>query len=70
MQQYLPKLESMKDGMTVLCKRIDALEHIVEVANMNLCTLEVAVDKAEAELGISDKLFGIPNPLAFFVSMT
>lgn len=69
-QQHLPKLQYMKDGMTSLCKRIDALEHVVAMANMNLSSLETAVDKAEAELGVSDRLFGILNPLSFFVSIT
>jgi len=66
MQQHLSKLQHMKDGMTTLCKRIDALEHVVAMANMNLSTLETAVDKAEADLGVSDRLFGILNPLSFF----
>ncbi|GAB1868179.1 Biogenesis of lysosome-related organelles complex 1 subunit 4 [Camponotus japonicus] len=65
-QQHLPKLQHMKDGMTSLCKRIDALEHVVAMANINLSSLEAAVDKAEAELGVSDRLFGILNPLSFF----
>ncbi|XP_050457686.1 biogenesis of lysosome-related organelles complex 1 subunit 4 isoform X1 [Cataglyphis hispanica] len=65
-QQHLPKLQYIKDGMTSLCKRIDALEHVVAMANMNLSLLETAVDKAEAELGVSDRLFGILNPLSFF----
>lgn len=69
-QQHLPKLQYIKDGMTSLCKRIDALEHVVAMANMNLSSLETAVDKAEAELGVSDRLFGILNPLSFFVSIT
>ncbi|XP_020294367.1 biogenesis of lysosome-related organelles complex 1 subunit 4 isoform X2 [Pseudomyrmex gracilis] len=66
MQQHLPKLQHMKDSMTSLRRRIDALEHVVAMANMNLSTLEAAVDKAEAELGISDRLFGMLNPLLFF----
>ena len=70
MQQHLPKLQQMKDGMAILRNRIDALEHIVAMANMNLSTLEAAVDKAEADLGVSDRLFGILNPLSFFVSTT
>lgn len=68
MRQHLPKLQHMKDSMTNLRKRIDALEHVVAMANMNLNTLEAAVDKAEAELGVSDRLFGMLNPLSFFVS--
>lgn len=36
--------------------------------NVNLTTLEAAVDNAEAELGISDRLFGMLNRLSFFVS--
>ncbi|EZA59251.1 Cappuccino-like protein [Ooceraea biroi] len=66
MQQHLPKLQHMKDGMATLHRRIDALEHVVAMANMNLSTLEAAVDKAEAELGVSDRLFGMLNPLSFF----
>ncbi|KAG5324872.1 BL1S4 protein, partial [Pseudoatta argentina] len=66
MQQHLPKLQQMKDGMATLRNRIDALEHIVAMANMNLSTLEAVVDKAEADLGVSDRLFGILNPLSFF----
>lgn len=68
MQQHLPKLQRMKDSMSDLRKRIDALEHVVAMANVNLSALEAAVDKAEAELGVSDRLFGILNPLSFFVS--
>ncbi|XP_012524589.1 biogenesis of lysosome-related organelles complex 1 subunit 4 [Monomorium pharaonis] len=66
MQQHLPKLQNMKDGMATLRKRIDALEHVVAMANMNLSALEAAVDKAEADLGVSDRLFGMLNPLSFF----
>jgi len=69
MQQNLPTLQHMKDGMGTLRRRIDALEHVVAIANMNLSTLETAVDKAEAELGVSDRLFGMLNPLSFFVSI-
>jgi len=69
MQQNLPTLQHMKDGMATLRRRIDALEHVVAIANMNLSTLEAAVDKAEAELGVSDRLFGMLNPLSFFVSI-
>lgn len=54
--------------MADLRKRIDALEHVVAMANMNLNALEAAVDKAEGELGVSDRLFGMLNPLSFFVS--
>lgn len=60
----------MKGDMTTFRKRIDALEHVVAMANMNLSTLEAAVDKAEADLGVSDRLFGMLNPLSFFVSTT
>lgn len=56
--------------MATLRRRIDALEHVVAIANMNLSTLEAAVDKAEAELGTSDRLFGMLNPLSFFVSIS
>ncbi|XP_011141187.1 biogenesis of lysosome-related organelles complex 1 subunit 4 isoform X2 [Harpegnathos saltator] len=66
MQQHLPKLQHVKDSMANLRKRIDALEHVVAMANMNLNTLEAAVDKAEAELGVSDRLFSMLNPLSFF----
>ncbi|XP_014467645.1 PREDICTED: biogenesis of lysosome-related organelles complex 1 subunit 4 [Dinoponera quadriceps] len=66
MQQHLPKLQYMKDGMANLRKRIDALEHVVAMVNMNLNALEAAVDKTEAELGVSDRLFGMLNPLSFF----
>lgn len=68
MQQHLPKLLHVKDGLADLNERIDALEHVVAVANINLNALEAAVDKAEAELGVSDRLFGMLNPLSFFVS--
>jgi len=60
----------MKEGMKSIRRRIDALEHVVAMANMNLNTLEAAVDKAETELGVSDRLFGMLNPLSFFVSIT
>lgn len=56
----------------LLFKRIDALEHVVAKASVDLTNLEVAVDTAETELGsystVSDRLFGILNPLSLFVS--
>ncbi|XP_003703240.1 biogenesis of lysosome-related organelles complex 1 subunit 4 [Megachile rotundata] len=64
--QQIPRLEDMEQEVTNLCRRIDALEHVIAMANVNLTTLEAAVDNAEAELGISDRLFGMLNPLSFF----
>lgn len=58
----------MQQAVSNLCRRIDALEHVIAMANVNLSTLEAAVDNAESELGISDRLFGMLNPLSFFVS--
>lgn len=68
MEQHIPRLQDMQQEVTNLCRRIDALEHVIAMANVNLTTLEAAVDNAEAELGISDRLFGMLNPLSFFVS--
>lgn len=67
-EQHVPKLQEMQQEVSKLCKRIEALEHVIAMANVNLTTLEAAVDNAEAELGISDRLFGMLNPLSFFVS--
>ena len=64
--QYIPRLQDMQQAVSNLCRRIDALEHVIAMANVNLTTLEAAVDNAEAELGISDRLFGMLNPLSFF----
>ena len=58
----------MQQEITNLNKRVDALEHVIAMINVNLTTLEAAVDNAEAELGISDRLFGMLNRLSFFVS--
>lgn len=68
MDQHIPQLQDMQQEVVNLCRRIDALEHVIALANVNLTTLETAVENAEAELGISDRLFGILNPLSFFVS--
>ncbi|XP_076179170.1 biogenesis of lysosome-related organelles complex 1 subunit 4 isoform X2 [Ptiloglossa arizonensis] len=64
--QHIPKLQDTQQEVVHLCRRIDALEHVIAMANVNLTTLEAAVDNAEAELGISDRLFGMLNPLSFF----
>ncbi|KOC59958.1 Protein cappuccino like protein [Habropoda laboriosa] len=64
--QYVPRLRDMQPEIANLCRRIDALEHVIAMVNVNLTTLEAAVDNAEAELGISDRLFGMLNPLSFF----
>lgn len=58
----------MQQEVISLSRRIDALEHVIAMINVNLTTLEAAVDNAEAELGISDRLFGMLNRLSFFVS--
>ncbi|XP_078052506.1 biogenesis of lysosome-related organelles complex 1 subunit 4 isoform X2 [Augochlora pura] len=64
--QQIPKLEDIQPEIANLCRRIDALEHVIAMANVNLTSLEAAVENAEAELGISDGLFGMLNPLSFF----
>ncbi|KAF3421945.1 hypothetical protein E2986_04188 [Frieseomelitta varia] len=64
--QHIPKLQDMQQEITNLNKRVDALEHVIAMINVNLTTLEAAVDNAEAELGISDRLFGMLNRLSFF----
>ncbi|XP_015440384.1 PREDICTED: biogenesis of lysosome-related organelles complex 1 subunit 4 [Dufourea novaeangliae] len=64
--QHIPRLQNLQQEVLKLCRRIDALEHVIAMANVNLTTLEAAVDNAEAELGISDRLFGMLNPLSFF----
>lgn len=64
--QHVPKLQQMQREIKALCKRINALEHVIATANAHLCNLEAAVDNAEAELGVTDRLFGILNPLYFF----
>ncbi|XP_076230753.1 biogenesis of lysosome-related organelles complex 1 subunit 4 [Calliopsis andreniformis] len=64
--EHVPQLQNMQQEVSNLCKRIDALEHVIAMANVNLTTLETAVDSAETELGVSDRLFGMLNPLYFF----
>ncbi|XP_068984599.1 biogenesis of lysosome-related organelles complex 1 subunit 4 [Bombus flavifrons] len=64
--QHIPKLQDMQQEVINLSRRIDALEHVIAMINVNLRTLEAAVDNAEAELGISDRLFGMLNRLSFF----
>ncbi|XP_017891049.1 biogenesis of lysosome-related organelles complex 1 subunit 4-like [Ceratina calcarata] len=67
MEEHVPRLRDMQQEIVDLGKRMDALEHVIAMVNVNLTTLEAAVDNAEAELGISDsRLFGILNPLSFF----
>lgn len=60
----------MQQEVINLNRRIDALEHVIAMVNVNLTTLEAAVDNAEAELGVSDRLFAMLNRLPFFVSYT
>ncbi|CAK9809458.1 Biogenesis of lysosome-related organelles complex 1 subunit 4 [Anthophora quadrimaculata] len=64
--QYVTSLRDMQLEVTNVCRRIDALEHVIAMVNVCLTTVEAAVDNAEAELGISDRLFGMLNPLSFF----
>lgn len=59
----------MRKELVTLCRKIDALEHVLIAANVSLTALETAVDTAEAELGVTDRFFGILNPLSFFVSI-
>lgn len=66
--QHIPRLKDMQQEVINLSRRIDALEHVIAMINVNLTTLEAAVDNAETELGISDRLFGMLNRLSFFVS--
>ncbi|OAD60328.1 Protein cappuccino like protein [Eufriesea mexicana] len=63
---HIPRLQSMQQEVVNLSRRIDALEHVIAMVNVNLATLEAAVDNAEAELGVSDRLFGMLNRLPFF----
>lgn len=58
----------MQKELLMLCRKIDALEHVLIAANVSLTALETAVDTAEAELGVTDRFFGILNTLSFFVS--
>lgn len=58
----------MQKELVTLCRKIDALEHVLIAANVSLTALETAVDTAEAELGVTDRFFGILNTLSFFVS--
>ncbi|XP_624429.2 biogenesis of lysosome-related organelles complex 1 subunit 4 isoform X1 [Apis mellifera] len=64
--QHIPRLKDMQQEVINLSRRIDALEHVIAMINVNLTTLEAAVDNAETELGISDRLFGMLNRLSFF----
>lgn len=72
--EHLPRLQSVRPELMTLCKRIDALEHVVARANVDLTALETAVDNAEAELGgvgMSDRLLGMLNPIShLFVSFS
>lgn len=64
--EHIPKLRHAQKELASLCRRIDALERVLIAANVSLTALETAVDTAEAELGVSDRLFGILKPLSFF----
>ncbi|XP_057335214.1 biogenesis of lysosome-related organelles complex 1 subunit 4-like [Microplitis mediator] len=68
--EHLVRFRSVNPQLLELCKRIDALEHVVARANIDLTNLEAAVDTAEIELGVSttvsDRLLGIFNPLSLF----
>ncbi|KAK2583759.1 hypothetical protein KPH14_009671 [Odynerus spinipes] len=66
MNKHIPRLRHVQKELATLCRRIDALERVLIAANVSLTALETAVDTAEAELGVSDRLFGILNPLSFF----
>ncbi|CAD6208194.1 GSCOCG00010447001-RA-CDS [Cotesia congregata] len=70
--EHLVRFRSVNPQLMELCKRIDALEHVVARANIDLTNLEAAVDTAEVELGVSttvsDRLLGIFNPLSLFKS--
>ncbi|XP_043277186.1 biogenesis of lysosome-related organelles complex 1 subunit 4 isoform X2 [Venturia canescens] len=65
--EHRPRLQSVRPELSSLCKRIDALEHIVARANVDLTALETAVETAEAELGgvgVSDRILGMLNPIS------
>ncbi|XP_046736162.1 biogenesis of lysosome-related organelles complex 1 subunit 4 isoform X1 [Diprion similis] len=62
----IPRVQVVRQELTSLCRRIDALEHVVGRANVTLVSLEAAVDAAEADLGVPDSLFSKLNPLSFF----
>lgn len=62
----LHRLLPLKTELLYLCKKIDNLEYIVARANSDLSVLEAAVENAEADLGTSDRVFGILNTLPFF----
>ncbi|XP_015126657.1 biogenesis of lysosome-related organelles complex 1 subunit 4 [Diachasma alloeum] len=70
--EHLVRFRSVHPALMELCKRIDALERVVARASVDLVSLETAVEAAEAELGgnatVSDRLFGILNPLSLFKS--
>ncbi|XP_034933681.1 biogenesis of lysosome-related organelles complex 1 subunit 4 [Chelonus insularis] len=72
--EHLIRFRSVNPQLMELCRRIDALEHVVARASIDLTNLEAAVDNAEAELGanttVSDRLRGIFSPLSFFRSKT
>ncbi|KAL2735953.1 biogenesis of lysosome-related organelles complex 1 subunit 4 isoform X2 [Vespula squamosa] len=66
MNEHIPRIRHMRKELVTLCRKIDALEHVLIAANVSLTALETAVDTAEAELGVTDRFFGILNPLSFF----
>ncbi|XP_014610664.1 PREDICTED: biogenesis of lysosome-related organelles complex 1 subunit 4 isoform X2 [Polistes canadensis] len=66
MNEHIPRIRHMQKELVTLCRKIDALEHVLIAANVSLTALETAVDTAEAELGVTDRFFGILNPLSFF----
>ncbi|XP_015175387.1 PREDICTED: biogenesis of lysosome-related organelles complex 1 subunit 4 isoform X1 [Polistes dominula] len=70
MNEHIPRIRHMQKELVTLCRKIDALEHVLIAANVSLTALETAVDTAEAELGVTDRFFGILNPLSFFNLIT
>ncbi|KAF7380067.1 hypothetical protein HZH66_014422 [Vespula vulgaris] len=57
MNEHIPRIRHMRKELVTLCRKIDALEHVLIAANVSLTALETAVDTAEAELGVTDRFF-------------
>ncbi|XP_012269824.2 biogenesis of lysosome-related organelles complex 1 subunit 4 isoform X1 [Athalia rosae] len=62
----IPRLQIAQQQLGGLCRRIDALEHVLARVNVNLDSLETAVEAAEADLGVPDSLLSKLIPLSFF----
>ncbi|XP_012281894.1 biogenesis of lysosome-related organelles complex 1 subunit 4 isoform X2 [Orussus abietinus] len=66
MSENIPRIESVRSELGTMWMRVDALQKVIARVNTELTAMETAVDNAEAALGVSDRIFGMINPLSFF----